>query len=841
MNNKERRTSKRLFSSQSNFKPGAGKLIRQDIRIFLSRFSSLSMILALIFPFLWVQASSAQSNAGFIRLVRTMESDQTGLLRPAGLAFSSKANAFQVIEGQSTSANTDVINLTPFEDRVGSARIAAAIKDPINVAYDNRLGRLLILHSAASQLLEVREDAEGNLDASTLTRHAAGDFGLQDPQGMVVDASSGALYILDAAGPRIVQVEPGADGSFEGAAVSVIDLGSSDIASPRGLALDPRTGNLHLVLLAEQKLVELTQSGDVVASRDLARLGLQDPQGMVFASSTDQTDDPSQINLFLADSGQSEHTVSESQSTGQVLELSLDQPVAAAAAAFTSSLVRTTDLSAVSPPSPDPSGITYLPNSNTLLMSDSEVEETVNGITHFQGANVWELTLSGNVVRTTNISTVPPTAVPMTNEPSGVTLNPINGHYFFTDDSAKEVYDLNPGGDELVGTDDDSWNSFDTLAVGNGDPEGITYDAQNNRLFVADGVNMEVYQYTTAGVLVSQFDVELYGVLDPESVEFNPDSSTLFIMSSSPNSQLIIETTTDGALLQTINISAANPKAAAGLAYAPASDGSGVQRFYIVDRGIDNDSDPNLIDGKMYEMTTPSGTPTPPPSTTTLFVSATGSGSLGGVAFRDEDIMKFDGSSWSLLFDGSDVGLGAVDVFAFHLVDADTLLLAFNTSVTVGGQTFAPTDIAQFDATSLGLTTAGTFSMYFNGVDVGLDASNDYLDALEILPDGSLLVSTRGNPSVPGVTGALDEDILAFAPTTLGDTTSGTWAMYFDGSDVGLADTSNEDIDALDVDPNGAIYPSAAIAKVVFDKHHLSAVLQLPKSSLTKPNFTNNN
>ena len=54
----------------------------------------------------------------------------------------------------------------------------------------------------------------------------------------------------------------------------------------------------------------------------------------------------------------------------------------------------------------------------------------------------------------------------------------------------------------------------------------------------------------------------------------------------------------------------------------------------------------------------------------------------------------------------------------------------------------------------------------------------------------------------------LDEDILAFTPTTLGANTSGTWAMYFDGSDVGLAETNNEDIDALDVAANGDIYLS---------------------------------
>jgi hypothetical protein len=44
-----------------------------------------------------------------------------------------------------------------------------------------------------------------------------------------------------------------------------------------------------------------------------------------------------------------------------------------------------------------------------------------------------------------------------------------------------------------------------------------------------------------------------------------------------------------------------------------------------------------------------------------------------------------------------------------------------------------------------------------------------------------------------------------FTPILLdgyGEIINGTWAMYFDGSDVGLAENSNEDIDALDVIDN---------------------------------------
>jgi uncharacterized protein YjiK len=569
----------------------------------------LGLILGL--SFIRVPAGSAQGNTAFIELVQVMKNDQTGLLHPAGLAFSSRANAFQVIEKQPVFVNTRVVRLTPFAERAGLSWITAAIQNPINVVFDNKARRLLILHSSANQLLEVREDVDGNLDPRTLTRHDASGFGLQDPQGLAVNPENGILFILDAAGPKIVRVEPGTDGSFEKAKVSAISLGSDGIVSLRGLAFDPGTGHLHVGVPAERRLVEVSQSGRVMARRDLSPFALKDPQAIVFAPTGDQTDDPAQMSLFLADSGLKDgQTSSAPHRAGQILELSLDRPVAAKAINFTSSIVQTIDMAAVSPPSPDPSGITYLPDNNRLMVIDGEVDETINNITHFRGANVWELALSGDVAATANISKRPPTAVAMTDEPTDVTWNPNNGHYYFTADDSRRVYDLNPGVDGIAGTSDDSWTYFSTLSLGNGDPEGITFDTWRNRLFVADGVNREVYEYTLKGSLVSRFDVAAYGVQDPESVAFNPDSGTLFIMSSNRTTPIIVETTVKGDLLQTIDISATNAKQAAGLAYAPASDGSEVRRFYIVDRGVDNNSDPNITDGRLYEMTAPaSGTP----------------------------------------------------------------------------------------------------------------------------------------------------------------------------------------------------------------------------------------
>jgi len=191
-----------------------------------------------------------------------------------------------------------------------------------------------------------------------------------------------------------------------------------------------------------------------------------------------------------------------------------------------------------------------------------------------------------------------------------------------------------------------------------------------------------------------------------------------------------------------------------------------------------------------------------------LYLGSSTSGTAGGVAFADEDILvKNQGSgAWQLYFDGSDVGLSGTDVDAFELQTDGSLLMSFDSDFSLSGfATVDDSDILRFVPTSLGATTAGAWQWYFDGSDVGLSTSDEDVDAFTLLPDGRLLVSTLGSVSVTGASGA-DEDLLVFTPTQLGSTTSGTWAMYFDGSDVGLSSTSNEDVNGVWVDTAGKIY-----------------------------------
>lgn len=198
-----------------------------------------------------------------------------------------------------------------------------------------------------------------------------------------------------------------------------------------------------------------------------------------------------------------------------------------------------------------------------------------------------------------------------------------------------------------------------------------------------------------------------------------------------------------------------------------------------------------------------------------ILISFTGNTIVPGIGTaRNEDIVQYDPAAgkWSFVFDGSDVGLGpaTIDALAVLSVPNKQILLSFTAPININGLVGGPngtlvddSDIVLFTANSLGPVTSGTFSFYFDGSDVGLDLDAEDIDALAVTPEGDLLISTLGNPVVPGVAGARDEDLLRFHPSSLGANTAGTWSMEFDGSDVGLATTSVEDVDAVALSSSG--------------------------------------
>jgi hypothetical protein len=67
-----------------------------------------------------------------------------------------------------------------------------------------------------------------------------------------------------------------------------------------------------------------------------------------------------------------------------------------------------------------------------------------------------------------------------------------------------------------------------------------------------------------------------------------------------------------------------------------------------------------------------------------------------GVVFADEDLVRWDGASFSLAFDGSASGIDpALDLNAAHRLTNGNLLLSFDGAGTVGGVSFADEDVLE--------------------------------------------------------------------------------------------------------------------------------------------------
>ena len=198
---------------------------------------------------------------------------------------------------------------------------------------------------------------------------------------------------------------------------------------------------------------------------------------------------------------------------------------------------------------------------------------------------------------------------------------------------------------------------------------------------------------------------------------------------------------------------------------------------------------------------------TPPPAGAQLYFSTAGSTAVPGVAgpYDNADVYSWDGTGFARVFDAAGTGSaglpGGADVDALVVADSDTFFLSFaaNGGTTVPGITGAvqDEDVVRYDA--------GTWSLYFDGSDVGLGDSNaEDVDAFELLADGTVAVSTEGIPDVPGIAGEADADLLrcagTFVPGSSGAsaTTTCTWTYYVDGSDVGLT-AGGEDVDAAAV------------------------------------------
>ncbi|HET6380530.1 MAG TPA: hypothetical protein VFH63_05775 [candidate division Zixibacteria bacterium] len=533
-------------------------------------------------------------------LERFIEPDEIGLEQPVGIAWNARAGQLIVLDGS-----------TPGRGQAMS--LAARLAGP--VAVGGAIPGAIVTYDAGSDQL-VAVDPIGS--RATVTGRGAAisrALALAEPKpkaitgGAVVD---GALWLLDGAARAMIRV-PAAAGKFDGSAAVRIAL-PSGTGNLVGLAHDAASGNFFTYETATSTLLEVDASGEAIASRSLAGMGLDNVQGLAVAPSADTTDDPDETAVYLADAGFREGAAV----TGAgVYEVSLTTTAVLAATASVS-LVNTINTGSGStgwePDSPDPSGLAYIPGADRLVLADGEVDEGTGA--GFHDVNVWWATRAGVTTGPTMNSVE--ASDPTNKEPVGVAYDPV----------ADELYLCRDGGESRVWVFDATTlaqkRSFrvDVAPYTDADAEGLAFGG--GFLYMVDAVDNDLVKVGpgddqvvgTPDDSVTNFDLEQYGQKEPEGLDVHPETGNIWVVSNrvrSSGPDPMLEITPNGELVSSVSIEAANPNSAGGLAVAPASDGSGAINVYVADRGVDNADDPSENDGKIYEFSLADGGAEPPP------------------------------------------------------------------------------------------------------------------------------------------------------------------------------------------------------------------------------------
>jgi hypothetical protein len=264
-------------------------------------------------------------------------------------------------------------------------------------------------------------------------------------------------------------------------------------------------------------------------------------------------------------------------------------------------VVREFDTSAWSPPSPDPQGLVWAPRLRRLVVVDSEVDEM--GI--WAGANLFTARRTGALTSTSSL-------LPFTAEPNDIVRDPATGHFLIVSDHPRRMYEIAKGPDHRFFTSDDvvvvtnlTTGAFTDARIR--DAEGLAIGAGS--LWIESERDREVFRVRpgpdgrwsgdyAADNRVTHWDTRPLGQIQPEGIEFDRASGHLLIVSNAQDSP-ITEVNKSGRLVRTYDASIGSDSPS-GLRFVPGRHGG--RTLYMTDRGVDNNSDPNENDGRIFEL-----------------------------------------------------------------------------------------------------------------------------------------------------------------------------------------------------------------------------------------------
>ena len=184
-----------------------------------------------------------------------------------------------------------------------------------------------------------------------------------------------------------------------------------------------------------------------------------------------------------------------------------------------------------------------------------------------------------------------------------------------------------------------------------------------------------------------------------------------------------------------------------------------------------------------------------------IFLAPGSAGRIGAVEFTGRDVVRLDGVTerWSLLLDGSDIGLPATARFdGLHAAGDGTLLFSLAESVVlpdlgpVDGE-----DVVEYVPPAPGRSSP-TLSLLFDGSEHGLTEPGEGVDAVAVDPGGNLVLSTIGDGSTASGRHSAG-DLLVFDGRAL--------SRYLDAAATGLgAVSAGDNVTGLSIDGSGILH-----------------------------------
>ena len=168
-----------------------------------------------------------------------------------------------------------------------------------------------------------------------------------------------------------------------------------------------------------------------------------------------------------------------------------------------------------------------------------------------------------------------------------------------------------------------------------------------------------------------------------------------------------------------------------------------------------------------------------------ITISTTGEATLGGVTFQNGDVARHTLFGTSLFFAESNFSSSTADVDALHVRSNGNVILSTDGTATLGGLTFRDGDLVEYNPGS------NTATLFFSE---DLFSSAEDIDAVHVLNNGNLILSTEGSATLGGLT-FNDGDLANYNPI------SGIATLFFSETNFSIS----EDIDAVFIQDNGNI------------------------------------